>query len=393
MENFTYYTPTKIIFGKDEEKNVGKLIKEYGAEKVLIHYGGGSAVRSGLIDEVKASLTEEAISYIELGGVKPNPKLSLIYEGIKLAKENGVDFILAVGGGSVIDSAKGIGYGIANPDIEDIWDLYIGKRKTKKCTPVGVILTIAAAGSEMSRGSVVTKEDEQLKRSYSSDSARPKFAILNPELTYTLPKYQIACGVVDIMMHTMERYFSPDGNLGITDKIAEGLLKNMIKYGKLSLENSQNYEARAEIMWSGSLAHNGLTGCGGTGDWSTHELEHELGGVYDIAHGAGLAAVWGSWARYVYKENPKRFAQFAENVFDIGKAGTDEEMALKGIEAMENFYRSIEMPVSISETGISISDNDVEILATKCSNNETRTIGSFKKLCKKDMIEIYLMAK
>lgn len=191
----------------------------------------------------------------------------------------------------------------------------------------------------------------------------------------------------------MERYFSPDGNLGITDKIAEGLLKNMIKYGKLSLENSQNYEARAEIMWSGSLAHNGLTGCGGTGDWSTHELEHELGGVYDIAHGAGLAAVWGSWARYVYKENPKRFAQFAENVFDIKKAGTDEEMALKGIEAMENFYRSMEMPVSISETGINISDNDIEILATKCSNNETRTIGALKKLCKKDMIKIYSMAK
>ena len=191
----------------------------------------------------------------------------------------------------------------------------------------------------------------------------------------------------------MERYFSPDGNLGITDKIAEGLLKNMIKYGKLSLENSQNYEARAEIMWSGSLAHNGLTGCGGTGDWSTHELEHELGGVYDIAHGAGLAAVWGSWARYVYKENPKRFAQFAENVFDIKKAGTDEEMALKGIEAMENFYRSMEMPVSISKTGINISDNDIEILATKCSNNETRTIGAFKKLCKKDMIKIYSMAK
>lgn len=393
MENFIYYTPTKVVFGKDEEKNVGKLIKEFKATKVLIHYGGGSAVRSGLIDKVKNALDEEKISYVELGGVKPNPRLSLIYEGIKLAKENGVDFILAVGGGSVIDSAKGIGYGIANPDIEDIWDLYIGKVKTQKCVPIGVILTIAAAGSEMSGGSVVTKEDEQLKRSYNSDNSRPKFAVMNPELTYTLPKYQIACGIVDIMMHTMERYFSPVGNLEMTDRIAEGVLKNMIKYGKLSLENPKNYEARAEIMWAGSLAHNGLTGCGGIGDWATHQLEHDLGGVYDIAHGAGLAAVWGSWARYVCRENPKRFAQFAENVFDIEKIGTDEEMALKGIEAMENFYREIDMPTSISQCGIKLSDEDVEMLAEKCSNNETRFIGSFKKLFKEDMAKIYSMAR
>ena len=393
MENFAYYTPTKVVFGKDEEKNVGKLAKDFGAKKVLIHYGGGSAVRSGLIDRIKTSLSEENIAFVELGGVKPNPRLSLIYEGIKLAKENGVDFILAVGGGSVIDSAKGIGYGVANPDIEDVWDLYIGKKKTQKCAPIGVILTIAAAGSEMSSGSVVTKEDEQLKRSYGCDNARPKFAIMNPELTYTLPKYQIACGVVDIMMHTMERYFSPVGNLELTDKIAEGLLKTMIKYGKLSLENPTNYEARAEIMWASSLAHNGLTGCGGIGDWSTHQLEHDLGGVYDIAHGAGLAAVWGSWARYVYKENPRRFAQFAENVFGIEKVGADEEMAIKGIEAMENFYKDIEMPISISETGINLSDEDVEMLAEKCSNNGTRYIGSFKKLFKEDMAKIYSMAR
>lgn len=393
MENFAYYTPTKVVFGKDEEKNVGKLAKDFGAKKVLIHYGGGSAVRSGLIDRIKTSLSEENIAFVELGGVKPNPRLSLIYEGIKLAKENGVDFILAVGGGSVIDSAKGIGYGVANPDIEDVWDLYIGKKKTQKCAPIGVVLTIAAAGSEMSSGSVVTKEDEQLKRSYGCDNARPKFAIMNPELTYTLPKYQIACGVVDIMMHTMERYFSPVGNLELTDKIAEGLLKTMIKYGKLSLENPTNYEARAEIMWASSLAHNGLTGCGGIGDWSTHQLEHDLGGVYDIAHGAGLAAVWGSWARYVYKENPRRFAQFAENVFGIEKVGTDEEMAIKGIEAMENFYKEIEMPISISETGINLSDEDVEMLAEKCSNNGTRYIGSFKKLFKEDITKIYSMAR
>ncbi|WP_300330853.1 iron-containing alcohol dehydrogenase, partial [Fusobacterium sp.] len=363
MENFIYYTPTKVVFGKDEEKNVGKLVKEFGGKRVLIHYGGGSAIRSGLIDKVKKSLSEENLFFVELGGVKPNPRLSLVYEGIKLSRENKIDFILAVGGGSVIDSAKGIGYGIANDDIEDVWDLYIGKARTKKCAPIGVVLTIAAAGSEMSGSSVVTKEDEQLKRSYNSDNSRPRFAILNPELTYTLPKYQIACGVVDIMMHTMERYFSPVGNLEITDKISEGLLKTMIKYGKVSMEDPKNYEARSEIMWASSLAHNGLTGCGGKGDWATHQLEHDLGGVYDVAHGAGLSAVWGSWARYVYKENPKRFVEFAKNIFEIEDNGSEEEIALKGIEAMEEFYKKLDMPIKISEAGIILSDEDIVNLA------------------------------
>ena len=393
MENFIYYTPTKVVFGKDQEKNVGKLIKEFGGKRVLIHYGGGSAVRSGLIDKVKKILSEEELFFVELGGVKPNPRLSLVYEGIKLAKENKIDFILAIGGGSVIDSAKGIGYGIVNEDIEDVWDLYIGKIKTQKCAPIGVILTIAAAGSEMSGSSVVTKEDEQLKRSYNSDNSRPKFAILNPELTYTLPKYQIACGIVDIMMHTMERYFSSVENLEITDKISEGLLKTMIKYGKISMENPKNYEARSEIMWASSLAHNGLTGCGGKGDWATHQLEHDLGGVYDVAHGAGLSAVWGSWARYVYRENPKRFLEFAKNIFGIVENGTDEEVALKGIEAMEKFYKELDMPIKISETGILLSNEDIEKLAIKCSNNKNRTIGSFKKLSYEDIKNIYSMAK
>lgn len=393
MENFIYYTPTKVVFGKDEEKNVGKLIKEFGGKRVLIHYGGGSAIRSGLIDKVKKSLSEENLFFVELGGVKPNPRLSLVYEGIKLSRENKIDFILAVGGGSVIDSAKGIGYGIANDDIEDVWDLYIGKAKTKKCAPIGVILTIAAAGSEMSGSSVVTKEDEQLKRSYNSDNSRPRFAILNPELTYTLPKYQIACGIVDIMMHTMERYFSPVGNLEITDKISEGLLKTMIKYGEISMKEPENYEARSEIMWASSLAHNGLTGCGGKGDWATHQLEHDLGGVYDVAHGAGLSAVWGSWARYVYKENPKRFSEFAKNIFGIEDNGSEEEIALRGIEAMEEFYKKLDMPIRISEAGIILSDEDIVNLANKCSNNKSRTIGSFKKLSYEDIEKIYTMAR
>lgn len=393
MENFIYYTPTKVVFGKDEEKNVGKLIKEFGGKRVLIHYGGGSAIRSGLIDKVKKSLSEENLFFVELGGVKPNPRLSLVYEGIKLSRENKIDFILAVGGGSVIDSAKGIGYGIANDDIEDVWDLYIGKARTKKCAPIGVILTIAAAGSEMSGSSVVTKEDEQLKRSYNSDNSRPRFAILNPELTYTLPKYQIACGVVDIMMHTMERYFSPVGNLEITDKISEGLLKTMIKYGEISMKEPENYEARSEIMWASSLAHNGLTGCGGKGDWATHQLEHDLGGVYDVAHGAGLSAVWGSWARYVYEENPKRFSEFAKNIFGIEDNGSEEEIALRGIEAMEEFYKKLDMPIRISEAGIILSDEDIVNLANKCSNNKSRTIGSFKKLSYEDIEKIYTMAR
>lgn len=393
MENFIYYTPTKIVFGKDEEKNVGKLIKEFGGKRVLIHYGGRSAIRSGLIDKVKKSLSEENLFFIELGGVKPNPRLSLVYEGIKLSKENKLDFILAVGGGSVIDSAKGIGYGIVNEEIEDVWDLYIGKAKTKKCAPIGVILTIAAAGSEMSGSSVITKEDEQLKRSCSSDNSRPRFAILNPELTYTLPKYQIACGIVDIMMHTMERYFSPIGNLEITDKISEELLKTMIKYGKISMEDPKNYEARSEIMWASSLAHNGLTGCGGIGDWATHQLEHDLGGVYDIAHGAGLSAIWGSWARYVYKKEPKRFAKFAKSIFKIEENLSDEEMAIKGIELMEKFYRELNMPIKISETGINLSDEDIRTLAIKCSNNKSRTIGSLKKLKYEDIEKIYTMAR
>lgn len=393
MENFIYYTPTKVVFGKDEEKNVGKLVKEFGGKRVLIHYGGGSAIRSGLIDKVKKSLSEANLFFVELGGVKPNPRLSLVYEGIKLSRENKIDFILAVGGGSVIDSAKGIGYGIANDDIEDVWDLYIGKARTKKCAPIGVVLTIAAAGSEMSGSSVVTKEDEQLKRSYNSDNSRPRFAILNPELTYTLPKYQIACGIVDIMMHTMERYFSPVGNLEITDKISEGLLKTMIKYGKVSMEDPKNYEARSEIMWASSLAHNGLTGCGGKGDWATHQLEHDLGGVYDVAHGAGLSAVWGSWARYVYKEDPKRFSEFAKNIFGIEDNGSEEEIALKGIEAMEEFYKKLDMPIKISEAGIILSDEDIVNLANKCSNNRSRTIGSFKKLSYDDIEKIYTMAR
>lgn len=390
MENFKYYAPTKVIFGKDTEKEIGNLLKEFNGKKILIHYGGGSVVRSGLLAKVKNYLKESNIDYIELGGVKPNPRLSLVKEGIELGKRENIDFILAIGGGSVIDSAKGIGYGMMID--YDVWDLYSKNKFSNNCMPIGVILTMAAAGSEMSPSSVITNEEGWLKRSFSIDNARPKFAILNPELTYTLPKYQSASGIVDIMMHTMERYFSPTGNMEITDEIAEGLIRTVIRNAPIIMENPADYESRAEIMWASSLAHNGLTGCGGTGDWSSHQLEHELGGIYDVAHGSGLSAIWGSWARYVFKENPKRFARFANKIFNIENVG-DENTALLGIETMEKFYKSIDMPTNLKELGLEPSLEEIKILANKCSFNGKRTIGSFKELTEQDMFEIYNNAK
>ena len=370
MRNFEYYTPTRIIFGKDTHLQAGSLLKEYGARKILIHYGGQSAIRSGLIDEVTSNLKEAGIDYVTLGGVVPNPHLSKVREGIELCKKEKVDFILAVGGGSVIDSSKAIGYG-------------------------GVILTIAASGSKMSSSSVITNEATKEKRGCAkTDYCRPKFAILNPRLTYTLPQYQTESGCVDILMHTMERYFVNIETMEITDSISESLMQTVIYNARILMEEPDNYSARAEIMWAGSLSHNGLTGCGtGGGDWACHQLEHELGGVYDVTHGAGLAAIWGSWARYVYEVNPERFAQFATNVFDI-PCGTDfKETALAGIEAMENFFRSVKMPTSLHELGLDLSDQEIHDLAFKCSFEDTRTIGVFKQLNMKDMEKIYLMAK
>ena len=374
MYNFNYYTPTKVVFGKNTEDKCGELVKEQGCKKVMIHYGSGSVKRTGLLDKVKASLNEAKIDYIELGGAVPNPRLSLVYEGIELAKKEGVDFILAVGGGSAIDSAKAIGYGVANEG--DVWDFYDRKRQAAGCLPIGVVLTIAATGSEMSNSSVITKEEGWVKRGYSSDYGRPRFAIMNPELTMTLPDYQTACGCTDILMHTMERYFTNGGNMEITDSISEALMQTVIYNARILMKEPDNYSARAEIMWAGSLSHNGLTGCGtGGGDWACHQLEHELGGVYNVTHGAGLAAIWGSWARYVYEVNPERFAQFATNVFDI-PCGTDyKETALAGIEAMENFFRSVEMPTSLHELGLDLTDQQIHDLAFKCSFEDTRTIG------------------
>ena len=393
MENFTYYTPTKVVFGKGTENQTGALVKEQHCKKVLIHYGSGSVVRSGLLDRIKTSLDEAAVSYVELGGVVPNPRLSLVYEGIELCKKENVDFILAVGGGSVIDSAKAIGYGVYNGG--DVWDFYDFKRQAEGCLPIGAVLTIAAAGSEMSGSCVITNEDGWLKRgSTRSDLCRPKFALMNPRLTYSLPQYQTESGCVDILMHTMERYFVNIETMEITDSMSESLMQTVIYNARILMKEPGNYNARAEIMWAGSLSHNGLTGCGtGGGDWSCHQLEHELGGLYDVTHGAGLAAIWGSWARYVYDVNPERFAQFATNVFEIPCDLDFNKTALAGIEAMENFFRSIQMPTSLHELGLDLNDQQIHELAFKCSFEDTRTIGVFKQLNMKDMEKIYSMAR
>ncbi len=388
MFDFKYFTPTKVIFGKNTESKVAELVKEFGGTKLLIHYGGGSVVRSGLLKRVTDCLDAAGIGYVTLGGAVPNPHLGLVYEGIELCKKENVDFLLAVGGGSAIDSAKAIGYGLANEG--DVWDFYDYKRQAKGCLPLGVILTLAATGSEMSDSSVITKEEGLVKRGYSSDYARPKFAIMNPELTMTLPDYQTACGCTDIMMHTMERYFTNGGNMEITDALAEGLLRTVKKNALILCKNPKDYDARAEVMWAGSLAHNGLTGCGNDGgDWMTHKLEHELGGLYDVAHGAGLAAIWGTWARYVYKNCLPRFVKFALNVMEVENKGSDEEIALAGIEAMEDFYRSINMPTNLRELGVEPTEDELKLMAHKCAVGVGGQMGSARVLREEDMLNIY----
>lgn len=388
MFDFQYFTPTKVVFGKGTESRVADLIREFGGTKILIHYGGGSVVRSGLLKRVTDTLDKAGIRYVTLGGAVPNPRLGLVYEGIELCRREQVDFLLAVGGGSAIDSAKAIGYGVANEG--DVWDFYAHKRKASGALPLGVILTIAATGSEMSDSSVITKEEGLVKRGYSSEFGRAKFAIMNPEFTMTLPDYQTACGCADIMMHTMERYFTNGGNMELTDALAEGLMRTVRKNAMILRDDPQNYDARAEVMWAGSLSHNGLTGCGNSGgDWMTHKLEHELGGLYDVAHGAGLAAIWGSWARYVYRDCLHRFRRFAIRVMELEDQGTDEEIALRGIEAMEDFFRSIRMPTNLRELGVTPTEEELILMAKKCADGVGGAMGSAKVLHEEDMLAIY----
>lgn len=393
MKDFIFNTPTKVVFGKQAEESIGELVAEMGCKKVLVHYGSGSVVRSGLLDRVYASLIEAGIEHTSLGGVVPNPRLSLVYEGIDLCREQGVDFILAVGGGSVIDSAKAIAYGVVTD--HDVWDFYIGKSIVQNALPVAAVLTIAAAGSEMSNSSVITNEDGWYKKGVNTEWGRCKFAIMNPELTYTLPDYQTASGCVDILMHTMERYFVTFPTMELTDAIAESLLKTVMNKALVLRDDPVNYDARAEVMWASSLSHNGLTGCGtGAGDWASHKLEHEIGGLFDVAHGAGLAAVWGSWARYVYLEDVSRFVQFAVNVMGVKNDPTNpKSTALAGIEAMEDFFRSIHMPTNMRELGLEVTDEQIAEMAYKCSMEDTITIGGFKTLRMDDMKNIYTMAR
>ena len=388
MFPFKYYAPTRVLFGRDTELKVAEMIRTFGGTKVLIHYGGGSVIRSGLMKRVTDTLDAAGIAYVSLGGAVPNPRLSLVYEGIELCKREGVDFLLAVGGGSAIDSAKAIGYGVYNGG--DVWDFYDGKRTATGCLPLGVILTLAATGSEMSDSSVITKEEGLIKRGYSSDYGRAKFALLNPELTMTLPDYQTACGCADIMMHTMERYFTGGSTLQLTDAIAEALLRTVMANAEILVKDPKNYDARAEIMWAGSLSHNGLTGFGSDGgDWMTHKLEHELGGLYDVAHGAGLTAIWGSWARYVYRDCLPRFKRFAVNVMGVEVVGTDEAIALKGIEAMEAFYCRIHMPTNLRELGVNPTEDELKEMARKCAIGVGGAKGSARLLREADMLAIY----
>ena len=393
MKDCNYYAPTEVVFGEQSEEQVARLVRKYGGTKVLVHYGGQSAVRSGLLDKVCRLLEKDNIAYITLGGVVPNPRLSLAKQGIELCRHEGVDFILAVGGGSVIDSAKCIAYGVCFEG--DVWDIYLGKAKPSTMLPVASVLTIPAAGSEMSEASVITNEDGDVKLGYSNDMSRPKFAIMNPCRTFTLPPYQTAAGVTDMMMHTMERYFTKDDDMDLTTDIAEATLRRMKTAIFAVLKNPEDYRNRAQIMWGGSVMHNGLTGCGVSDDWATHQLEHELSGMFDVTHGAGLAAIWPSWARYVMHENLSRFVRFAVNVMDVPNDFTDPEgTALKGIEAMERFYHAIGMPINIKELiGRDITDEEIKEMARKCSRNYTHTCGCLKELHAEDMENIYQMAK
>ena len=394
MKDFVFYSPTKVVFGQNGVEQTGALTAAFGGKKVLVHFGSGSARKSGLLDRVCRSLEEQGIAYVTLGGVKPNPRLSLIREGIRLGRQEKVDFLLAVGGGSVIDSAKAIAYGLAMEG--DVWDLYSKKAQAKACLPLGAVVTIAAAGSETSSSSVITNDETGEKRGYSSDLCRCRFAVMDPTLTFTLPPYQTASGCTDIMMHMLERYFHPGGTLSMgSDGMTEALLRTMLICSKKVMEEPENYDARAEIMWIGTLAHNDLLQCGNgsRGDWACHQLEHELGGFYDVAHGAGLAAVWPTWARYVVDADPARFAAFARNVMGVTEA-EEKAAALAGIDAFEAYLRDLGMPVTVTELlGRPLREEEITALAHGCSFRGMRTIGGLRPLGEADMVEIYRRAR
>ena len=394
MTNFVFQNETKIIFGKGTEKDVGKELIAHSAKKVLFHYGGGSIKRTGLYDTVVKSLKDAGVEYVELGGVKPNPRLSLVHEGIKRCRDEGVDFILAVGGGSVIDSAKAIAAGV--PYEGDVWDFYDNKGVIKDAMPLATILTLPAAGSETSPATVITNMhggksgDEQIKRGTGSGLLRPRFSILNPELTFTLPKYQTAAGITDMMAHIMERYFTQERHVDLTDHLCEGAMKSIIKNAERVMEDPKDYDARAEIMWAGTIAHNDILGTGRSEDWGTHMIEHELSAIYDITHGAGLAIIFPAWIRYNFNEYPEKIMQFFHRIFDVeAEFDKPEYMLNEGIRRLKEFYKSIGMPTSLKDEGI--EDDRFEEMAEKCV--VFGPVGNFKKMHKEDVIEVYKLAK
>lgn len=387
MENFTFYTPTRIIFGKDTHKDVGSIVSGYGAKKILLHYGSGSIKKTGLYEQLLESFRAASVSVVELGGVKPNPELALVRKGVALCKQEAVDLVLAVGGGSAIDSAKLIA--VASKHDDDPWAFSSKEKTPVAALPVGVVLTLAASGSEMSASCVISNEELQLKRGYNSEFNRPLFAICNPELTYTLPPYQSACGIVDILMHTAERYFAVGKDTVLTDRIGESLMRSVIEAAPVVMKDPRSYEARATLMWAGSLSHNDLTGCGRPLFLTVHQIEHELSGKFpEIAHGAGLAALYPSWMRQVYRYDLDRFVRFAVEVMQCSMNWEHpEQTAREGIDRFEAFFASLGMPTSLRELGISDSASFDE-MAEKCTNFGKRTLSGVHKLDKKEIIEI-----
>ena len=387
MNNFNFYSPTYFEFGRNTEEKAGKLIKRFGGKKTLVHYGSGSVVRSGLLGRVLASLDAEGILHVELGGAMPNPRSGLVYEGIELCRKEKVDFILAVGGGSAIDSAKAIAIGV--PYEGDFWDFYTG-RKIEEALPVGTILTLAAAGSEASASSVITHENGMVKRGTLSDKIRPVFSILNPELTKTLPAFQTACGATDMFAHVLERYFTNTKDVEITDRLCEGIMLTIINEAPKAIADPGNYEARANLMWAGMVAHNDICGVGRVQDWGSHQLEHELSALYDVAHGAGLAVMFPAWMKFTMKHDVMRFSQLAVRVFGCQMDFQNpERTASEGIERFESFLRSIGMPLRFKELGAKREDIPTLIEMLKM---DKRGVGNFVKLSVEDVEGIYMLA-
>lgn len=390
MKDFNYCAPTRVIFGKNTELEVGKALKNAGATRVLMQYGGGSIKKSGLYDRVVKAIRDEGIELFELGGVQPNPHLSLVRKAIEIVREQKIDYLLAVGGGSAIDSTKATAVGAVYDG--DVWDFYCGKAVPKKAMPMGVVLTIPAAGSEGSNSSVITNEDGWIKRGLGCDLTRPAFAIYNPELTYSLPAYQTAAGATDIMAHIMERYFTNEPDVDMTDRLCESVLKTIIRQAPVAVKEPDNYVARAEMMWASTVAHNDFLSCFRVGDWSSHQLSHELSGMYDATHGAALAVAFPAWMTYVYKHDVQRFCRFAVEVMGVEMDFFHpEETALKGIAALRAFFKSIGMPTTLSELGV--PEDKLDVLADKVKRGADGTTGQFVKLTRDDCLKIYQLMR